>query len=69
MPNCDLCNAETSWFQGTQVSAVEFRELVASGLESAATVLAVAKTPKTNSPSPAQRSVHAGAQKVISYQF
>ena len=42
MPNCDLCNTETNWSQGTQVSAVEFRRLVASGLEPDDTMLAMA---------------------------
>jgi len=32
-------------------------------------VAACLVSPKTNSPSPAQRSVRAGAQKAISYQF
>lgn len=42
MPNCDLCNTETNLSQGTQVSAVEFRRLVACGLEPDDTMLAAA---------------------------
>lgn len=42
MPNCDLCNTELNWSQGTQVSAVEFRRLVAGGLEPDDAMLAAA---------------------------